>query len=416
MATNFKDHSPEQMIEQSFDILRRYCKRPVVTSLLREFRHAEATERRVLGRSRGAADDLPSVQEQLDRFITLTSEHLQADDQCLVLLDIGDLFKGRGEMGRAEELYSRALVKARATHQKSLVGEAYLRRGEVYSRKGLWRQSISDLKSSRDIFEDLKHQSALGRVENVVGTNYAEQGQLSRAVESFERALVLFERTSQHQMAGVVQMNLGIINNIIGNHDRALTHFKRAQSSFEALGDQVRLGELHHNLGMTFLTKGLLKESIREFGASSLLAIKNHSVGLIGLSCLGKANAYHRMRDYSLALQLVNQAVGLFTQCNDRLSLADAYRLKGMIHRDMDSLHAAESYLATSVRINEEFGNQLNLAESYVEIGLLAAKQKRQKEAEVAFRKAIIGFRRVGALEDVRKTTQVMKTMGEGKP
>ena len=113
-------------------------------------------------------------------------------------------------------------------------------------------------------------------------------------------------------------------------------------------------------------------------------------------------------------MKLVNQAIDLFPKSLDRLSLADAYKVKGMIHRDMKSLDAAASYLQTSLRINIELNNHLNIAESYFEIGLLEIKRKCTAEAIQAFQKAMAAFKKVGAQEDVKKTQDQITAL-EGK-
>jgi tetratricopeptide (TPR) repeat protein len=260
----------------------------------------------------------------------------------------------------------------------------------------------------------LKHYGALGRVENILGTNCAEQGQIKKAVDYFKRALTLFERTQQTQMAGVALMNLGITYNIIGNYDSAVVHYKRAQSCFEEVGDLNRLAELHHNMGMTYLSKRMLKEAIREFNTSYVLSSSLQNISLMGLASLGKANAYHDLYDLPVALKLVSQAIEFFTKSGERVSLADAYKVKGMIHRDMKSFDTAASYLQTSLRINTEINNQLNIAESYFEIGILETNRKKKEEAIQAFQKARTAFKKVGAREDVKKTQDRISAL-EGK-
>jgi tetratricopeptide (TPR) repeat protein len=387
-----------------------------------DFRRSEAAERTigkeraggpVRRQRRGVSLD---NQEKLDRLITLCHSRLPIEDVCEVLLGIGDVFKAHGEMNRAEEMYSLALTKGEESGKKGYVAEAYMRRGEVYSRKADWKQSNADLGRSRSIFAELRHHDALGRVENILGTNYAEQGKITQAAGFFARALTLFERTRQTQMAGVVLMNLGIICNIVGDFDSALTHYTRAQSCLEEVGDLNRLAELHHNMGMSYMSKHLLNEAIREFDRSHFLSVSTGNTPLMALAGLAKANVYYLLHDLPVALQLVNTSIEQFTQTHDRLSLADAYKVKGMIHREMKSLDAAESYLQTSLRINVELNNQVNIGETYFEIGILATTRKSQAAALQAFQQAKATFKKVGALENVKKAQNQIAALEAKKP
>jgi tetratricopeptide (TPR) repeat protein len=85
-----------------------------------------------------------------------------------------------------------------------------------------------------------------------------------------------------------------------------------------------------------------------------------------------------------------------------------------MIHRDMKSFDAAASFLQTSLRINIELNNNLNIAESYSEIGLLEIKRKNPSEAIQAFMKAKSAFTKVGARQDMKKTQDRINAL-EGK-
>jgi tetratricopeptide (TPR) repeat protein len=418
--TDVNAMTAEIVTNQILALVRNYCTPKVVTGLMKDLRQSDALERRMMGgkipgAARGQRQGISlGDQDKLDRLITLCQERLATEEMCQVMLGIGDIFKVHGATDRAEEMYTMALAQGEKWGEKGDIADARLRRGEIYSRKAQWKQSAADLGCSREIYSELNRPEALARVENILGTNYAEQGKIKKAVEYFKRALGLFERTRQTQMAGVALMNLGITYNIIGNYDSAVVHYKRAQSYFEEVGDLNRLAELHHNVGMTYLSKRMSGEAIREFNASYALSSSLQDTSLMGLASLGKARAYYDLHDLPVALKLVSQAIEFFTKSGGRLSLADAYKVKGMIHRDMKSFDAAESYLQTSLRINTEINNQLNVAESYFEIGILETNRRKTAEAIEAFQKARAVFNKVGAREDVKKTQDRINAL-EGK-
>jgi tetratricopeptide (TPR) repeat protein len=400
----------ELVTEQILGVVKSYCTPAVVAGLMKDLRRSDAVEQTVAKQAGVHPKRLSGNvihlgdQEKLDRLITLCQSRLNVDDLCEVLLSIGDIFKVKGEINRAEEMYTLALSHGEGSGRKGYVAEAYLRRGEVYSRRAQWRQSNADLARSRTIFSELKLHGELGRVENILGTNYAEQGKLIRATGYFKRALTLFERTRQTQMAGVALMNLGILCTIAGNHDAGLLHYKRAQSCLEEVGDLNRLAELHHNMGMSHLSKNALNDALAEFTASHLLSSSTQNTPLMGLAELAKAGVHYRRHDLPMALKLVTQAIDHVTTSRDRLSLADAYKVKGMIHRDMKNTESALSLIQTSLRINTELGNHLNIGESWFEIGILEVRRKNTAEAHQAFMKARGAFKKVGARTEIKKT------------
>jgi len=61
----------------------------------------------------------------------------------------------------------------------------------------------------------------------------------------------------------------------------------------------------------------------------------------------------------------------MFTEIGDRLSVAEAYKIMGMINRKNKDYDVALSFFENSRRINEELNNFHNLAETLVEMGFL---------------------------------------------
>jgi tetratricopeptide (TPR) repeat protein len=167
-------------------------------------------------------------------------------------------------------------------------------------------------------------------------------------------------------------------------------------------------------MGMTYLFKSAFQDALREFELSFSLGATSQDANIMGLASLGKANVYYRLKDLRMALRLVNQSLQSFTRSNDQLSIADAYKVKGMIHREMRKFAFAESYLQTSLRMNSELRNHLNTGETYFEIGLLERKRGRADEAALAFGKALTYFRKVGAASDVARTTDQIQRPRKG--
>ncbi len=401
-----------QATDQIINVVKRHCGTRNVTGLVRDMEKMQRFERGSARNMRGAARGPKQAcavtdNEFLDQLITLCQTALPGDDVPPVLLEIGDIFKTTGEMQRAVEMYSLVLSledgKRKADHQSVNRAEALLRRGEVHSSLGRWKESRADLVRSRSLFTSLKEKVSVGRIDNILGTNYAEQGNLTLARKFFQKAYTEFEESDQKELTGTALMNLGILLNIRGQYAEALGHYRRALSYFEQLGDVRRLAQLHHNIGMTHLQRSMTDEAIKEFNLSYFLGTKQDLVPIMATAVFGKANAYYRQADLALSLKLVTQAIELFEQCGDRLGQADGYKLKGMISRDLKTYTLATSYFQTSLRLNRELDNKLNAAETSFELGVMEQQRRKPQAALDAFTAAQDLFREIGASEEARK-------------
>jgi tetratricopeptide (TPR) repeat protein len=409
---------PTQTIHtEVLKLLKSRCKPSLVAGLVRDLRKAATFERRLVGANRkaGRINDLFSLSERhhLDQVITCCNARLKSWDATSIVLAIGDIFRDHGDLIRAEELYSLSIIQSEDANEQGLAGEAYLRRGDLYSRQGRWKESTADLNESRRLHSTLRDEQGIGRVENTIGTNLAIQGNLKKARQQYKRALAAFEKSEETLMTGTVLMNLGIVQNISGLYDEALGYYRRAQSYFEEVGNVQRLMELHHNMGMTYYFKAAYKDAMFAFDAAIKLATKLHNVNMLATASLGKANTCYQKGDPRLALIFVNQSLHYYGLCNDRNGIADAYKVKGMIHRDMKQYTVALSLFQTSLRLNTELNNQLNTAETHFEIGELEAQRKNQRGAREAFTLALEHFTNVGATKEIERTTMRLEEMVE---
>ncbi|MFN0158622.1 MAG: tetratricopeptide repeat protein [Bacteroidota bacterium] len=405
MKTN---HVEQELIR----LVKTKCEPRVVARFMTSMRRLEALERRLIGGKRqdnssqqfGSAD-----RERADHLITLCRNTLRKEDLPQILVAMGNLFHEHGDGQFAEETYTVALVCAEERQDTAMLAEGLMKRGDIYARQGKWKLANSDLNRSRQLFLTLHNQVARAQVENILGTICVEQGKLGLAQAHFGRALEALERNDQSLMTGSVLMNLGIVYNILSQPDRAIGHFKRAQAHFEEVGDVGRLSALHHNVGMSYLSKGITTDALREFGASQELSAAIGNINLGGLANLGKATAFFRMNDLATALKLVHQAMEAFTRTNDRLSIADAYKIKGMVYRELKQYAFSRSYLDTSLRINLELNNELNTGETYIEIGFLEKKRRNAAAAQEAFEQARVCLLRVGATSEADRAIEELK-------
>jgi tetratricopeptide (TPR) repeat protein len=384
--------------EDVLALLRHYLSKGSVDDLLGKVGGTERMERSMLNSGLTGPGYVSIAEgEALDQCITYCQDNLSTGEFHELMIALGEILQKHGHVARAIELYGTVIVMCSNERHEAEMAEAYLRRANAHCQQTHWEQATDDLLAARAVFLKRNDNLSTGRVENTLGTIQAELGKLTEAIASFEKALEAFEASGNFGMIGMALMNLGIVKNIAGTYDAALRHYKRAQSYFEKAGDPGRIAELHHNMGMTYLNKGEYKDASREFDWSLSLGTQQHNMNLLALASLGKANVYYRLNDLTMALKLVNKALEPFTSIGDRLSVADSYKVKGMIHREMKKYNFAESYLLTSLRMNLELKNHLNAAETYFEIGLLEQQRGNARQATAAFEQAHKHFVEIGA-------------------
>ena len=94
---------------------------------------------------------------------------------------------------------------------------------------------------------------------------------------------------------------------------------------------------------------------------------------------------------------MTNQAKAISYQINDTLTVADLFKINGIVNIHLGKNEVAEDMLLTSLRINNELGNKLNSAETSVELGHLYRIMKKYDQAKMYFENAIDYYTKIGS-------------------
>ncbi len=78
-------------------------------------------------------------------------------------------------------------------------------------------------------------------------------------------------------------------------------------------------------------------------------------------------------------------------------------KLKELLKRSNGDYTVAENYLNTSYRLNKEAGNQLNLAETNFELGLLYKLTDDKENSDMHFREALVYYNKLKAKEEIEE-------------
>lgn len=323
---------------------------------------------------------------QIDFLITYANAVLSKSQLIEFLLNGAELLKSFGEFEIAIGIFDEILQKA-STDPKliNLRSNCILAKADIFQRQAKWDESLFYLKKARKEFEINNDIKGTAKCENLLGTIYGERGNIKKAKAHFEKSLSLLSSSKDKNLTGMLEINLGIINDIQGNYDDSYSFLHRALIKFEQLQDQKRIAEIRHNLGMLFMHKGEYDSAVTEFDKSISVSLKPGFLSILGLAYLSKSYVYTQLNDFFLASAFIDKAMEVCYALNDRLSMADIYKIKGIIERNLRNFKLSENYLLTSIRINQELFNKLNEAESLYELGILYTEMDIKEKAKQCF-------------------------------
>jgi tetratricopeptide (TPR) repeat protein len=193
------------------------------------------------------------------------------------------------------------------------------------------------------------------------------------------------------------------------NYNEAISYLKRALLNFEKLEDLKRISEVKHNLGMVYTKKKEYSAAISEFDYSIDASMRSNYLQNLGITFISKAYVYSHLKDLDLAEAFSNKAMEIAHKVNDKLSIAEVYKVKGIISRNRKQYEVSENSLLTSYRLNKELGNQLNLAETALELGILYKQKRDSERSNKYFTEALSYFRKINAVADIQELEKLIK-------
>ncbi len=346
----------------------------------------------------------------IDRIITYTESSISPRKHLKLMLSLSNLSLGQGELFLASDILSQVLF--RTIKHKNLQNEkafAFMGMGEISSTQAKWDESFGYINKAKKIFEETSNYKGLSTCDNFLGTFYAERGILSKARKHFERGIERLQGKRASDLVANILVNLGILNHMMGNIDDAKKNYNNALNNYIKRNNLKRIAQTRHNLGMLYLKEGKYNEAILQFDESIIVSTKDQNFLTLSISFLSKAHICCEMDDITSAVEYIEKAMELSHQFNDRLTIADIYKVRGIIERKQKNYDLSENYLQTSLRINSELGNRLNHAETSVELGKLYLEQKQIAKARKTFNNALKYYNRINAIIEIKKINSILK-------
>ena len=349
------------------------------------------------------------IRSHVDLLLTFAENKLPKDKFIDLLLFVGQSTITSGEFSTALEIHEKLAHFSEDTPQmKNIAANAFLRMSEVYSRQAKWELSFSYLGKADNLFQDENDLKGNAECENLMGTIFGDKGELQKAVEHFENALTFLEDNPDNVLKGKIEINLGIINNIQGKFDSALSYFRRALLNFEKAEDIRRVSEVRQDMGMVYTKKKEFREALSEFDLSLMAAKEINYLQSFGINYVSKAYVYTQLSDFDFAEAFADKSMEVAYKLDDKLTIAEVYKIKGIIQRNKNKLVAAENYLLTSLRLNNETGNKLNQAETSYELGILYNIADDNEKSNKYFADALEYYKKIEAEEEIREIEKLI--------
>ncbi len=344
----------------------------------------------------------------LDVIKGITGVDVTPDQMARLFIEAGKVCDQSGEWDQALESYERALE---VCEDDVIKAEVLKQAGHVRSKRGEWEIALEAYSTSLEILNRLGNLNEVGNLYNSIGYNYFGTGDMVKTEEYYDKALEIGQQSDDVQLISDVQNNMGILANIKGKLDDAIVHYRQSRLGYEAIGDDHGLAQVYHNLAMTYVGKRDWELAGEYYQKSMELCVEIRDLYLMSVIYANKAQfALHLHAPY-VAKSYCDKAFEVFEKTGNKLGMAEAYKLYGIIYLHMQKWGFARESFQQGLELCEECDNQLTKAEIFYELGALSNKEEETKEALLHMREAVDIYETLGVEKEAQKIKNEMQAI-----
>ncbi len=334
---------------------------------------------------------------QIENLITITEKELPKVKYADLFLYLSKQAINIGLYGLAEDILNLLIKKIEKVEKlKDYLANSYFNLSEIYFRQGYWKKAESSVLKAKKIFHSEKNRSGVFKCENLLGAVLGEKGDLNKALKNFSKVLLQVNPKKERYLYAMIESNLGVLNQAIHNFDESVTYLTRALVYFEQTGDLTRIAEMKYNLANVFYLKKQYSNALPKLDEAIKAASEAENLNILCLCFITKADALVNLNDYEMAGAVIDLAMNISNKLNDRLSIAEVYKIKGKIEFALKNYDYAENLLLTSLRLNRELENKYNMAETCLSLSKLYKAKRDYKVAAKYQITALLYFNEIG--------------------
>ena len=333
-----------------------------------------------------------------DTIVLNSSKYLKEKDYVAFLYDVSETSISFSEMEKAQRLLHMIVTKLKKHANNLLLAKAHQRLGDISFYRNNWVTTLRQYKKSLDLFTKSKSKQGIAHVKSSMGSALVEQGEIMKGEKELREAKEIAKRAKLRSLLIKINLNLGNIYSIRGIWDEAMECYKDSLSLIGRNRDDAERARLYINMAIIYKARGEYDKALEHFQRSIKFSTKANDLYYRGLSYLEEADLYCKQGDLAAGTALATTAFRIFSGLGDRLSVAEVYKVFGIINRQNKRYDTALSYLENSKRINEDYDNPLNLGETMIEIAkLYGMKGGETDKARESAKAAISCFKRINA-------------------
>ena len=324
---------------------------------------------------------------------------------------LGSVAKDRGDLRRAQALYSRALeLRARIGDMRGMAAD--------HNNLGLLASALGDPNEARRHYgealsvarqHELSEPAAAALLN--LGNVAVAEGDYAQAARCYAEALGLYRSLGSGGDVGLVLQDIGLLELRRGSFRTARTSIAEALAIYQRLGATADVVQARRDLASVAAAAGDLHGALDELrSAERLLARMPARPALSAAVALARADLASQLNDYAAAERHYVRAEGLYRRAGDGAGVAETEAGYAVLLVERAQYGHALELLASAARVEAANGDRRTAALTRLDMGYVQLRRGEVGLARRAFQHALDSLR---ALSDAVGEVAALAALGD---
>jgi HD-GYP domain-containing protein (c-di-GMP phosphodiesterase class II) len=324
------------------------------------------------------------------------------------MIDDGKAAERAGEWDAALSWYERALARCGREGDAACAADLLRWVGTVRRVRGDLELATEAYDASLTIAELNGLRSPEAAALNCLAIAEQLRGNVDLAAGLYGRARHVAQLSGDRGVAIMIEQNMGALADVQGRPTEALAHFQLALGGGRELDDRRTIASALNNIGKTHVALAQWAEAAACFEEAAAVAEAGGDLHLAGTVELNRAELHLKCSRTDAARAACERALSIFDRLRSRASVADVYKLYGILYRRMGETARADAHLALALGLAEAVGDLLLQAETHVEWAALHLEERRWQQGITYLNR---GFRLFGHLKARREVLDIQRRL-----
>lgn len=274
-----------------------------------------------------------------------------------------------GERKEAKINLNKALEYCRKTKDKDNESLILMSMGNLYGDMGQWDKAIGYFQDGLLVSEEANNFRRKAGIIKSMGVIYLFKGDTEGGYKYLKNSLKICEEIKAEALYAMVLNNIGIYYDMVGEWENAVKYYKKSLSISKKLNNIIEMSNIMGNLGFTYSSLNKSERATYYFKESIKLSEKIGDIYNKGINLIHLGEEYLKKNKFNKIKYYIIQAEEIFKILEDKLGLADVYRLKAKLFKKIKNWKDSEIFFIKAIKVYSKFGDKINEGESYYEWG-----------------------------------------------